>query len=153
MDVNIQNITGRLGKDAELKYTPNGTAVLKFSVANGQRERVNGEPTNVTTWYNVTVWGQQAENLAKYLTKGKTVFVSGTPKTSLYTNGQGNPTISNDINARDINIIGDMAAANGEARPANAAPAKTAARPANAAPVVPAPVVEGAPEDGEDIPF
>ena len=147
-DVNNQNITGRMGRDAELAFTPNGTAVLKFSVANNQRERVNGEFANVTTWYNVTVWGQQAQNLATYLTKGKTVFVSGTPKTSLYKRNDGTDAISNDISATSVNIIGDVAAR--PANPANAVPANPV--PGNAATaVVAAPVI--AAEEPEDIPF
>ena len=66
---------GRLGRDSELKYTQNGTAVCNIAVAvnYGQKGEDGNKPTQ---WYDLTLWGKQAEGLAPYLLKGKQVFFS-----------------------------------------------------------------------------
>lgn len=66
---------GRIGRDAELKYTQDGTAVCNLAVAvnYGRKGQDGNYPTQ---WYDLTLWGKQAEGLAQYLTKGKQVFFS-----------------------------------------------------------------------------
>ena len=66
-------ITGRLGKDPEMKYTPNGKAVTKLSVANNTGWGDNEK----TTWFNVECWGQNAEFVNEYGSKGRLVSVTG----------------------------------------------------------------------------
>jgi single-strand DNA-binding protein len=68
---------GRIGRDAELRYTPNGDAVCGIPVAvdYGRKGQGGKKPTQ---WYEVTLWGNQAEALAPYLLKGKQVFFTGT---------------------------------------------------------------------------
>lgn len=66
-------ITGHLGKDAQLSHTHNGTAVCNFSVAS---TRKRGDKEN-TTWMSCAIYGRRAEGVAKYLTKGTKVAVSG----------------------------------------------------------------------------
>lgn len=64
---------GRLGRDTELKYTQDGTAVCNIAVAvdYGRKGQDGNKPTQ---WYDLTLWGKQAEALAQYLTKGKQIF-------------------------------------------------------------------------------
>lgn len=64
---------GRLGRDAELRHTASGDAVLGFSLAVDKREK--GE--KVTVWIDCSVWGKRAEALAPHLTKGSAVTVVG----------------------------------------------------------------------------
>src|SRR4030095_10320891 len=71
------NVTGRLGRDPDLKYTPSGSAVLNFSMASSRSVKKDGDWTNETTWFDVAVWGTRAENLAKVLAKGDLVSVAG----------------------------------------------------------------------------
>jgi single-strand DNA-binding protein len=68
---------GRIGRDAELRYTPSGDAVCGIPVAvdYGRKGQDGKKPTQ---WYEVTLWGKQAEALAPYLLKGKQVFFTGT---------------------------------------------------------------------------
>ena len=68
---------GRIGRDAELRYTASGDAVCSIPVAidYGRKGQDGKKPTQ---WYEVTLWGKQAEALAEYLTKGKQVFFTGT---------------------------------------------------------------------------
>ena len=66
-------IIGNLGRDPEMRYTPDGKAVTSFSVATSRRYNEIDE----TTWFRVSVWGKQAESCNQYLTKGSKVLVEG----------------------------------------------------------------------------
>lgn len=72
-------IVGRLGRDPEMRYMPDGSAVTSFSVATDRRwtDRNTGQPVDETTWFRVSVWGRQAETANQYLTKGQMVLVEG----------------------------------------------------------------------------
>ncbi len=66
-------IIGNLGRDPEMRYTPDGTAVTSFSVATSRRYNEKDE----TTWFRVSVWGKQAESCNQYLHKGSKVLIEG----------------------------------------------------------------------------
>lgn len=68
---------GRIGRDAEVRHTQSGDAVCSIPVAvdYGRKGQDGKKPTQ---WFEVTLWGKQAEGLAEYLTKGKQVFFTGT---------------------------------------------------------------------------
>lgn len=69
---------GRVGRDSELSYTPDGTPVTNFSVAvNKQWTRSDGSHVKETTWYRVTVWRRLAEICGDYVKKGMLVLVEG----------------------------------------------------------------------------
>lgn len=72
-------IVGNLGRDPEMRYMSDGTAVTNFSVATSRRwtDRASGQPIDETTWFRVSVWGKQAETANQYLSKGKKVLVEG----------------------------------------------------------------------------
>ncbi len=71
-------ITGNLGRDPEMRYTPSGQAVTSFSVAvNESYTSANGEKVKRTIWFRVTAWGKQAEICSQYLKKGQQVLVDG----------------------------------------------------------------------------
>ena len=71
-------ITGNLGRDPEMRYTPSGQAVTSFSVAvNESYTNANGEKIKKTIWFRVTAWGKQAEICNQYLKKGQQVLVDG----------------------------------------------------------------------------
>ena len=76
-------IIGNLGKDPEMRYTPDGKAITTLSVATSRK--VNG--ADETTWFRVSVWGNQAETCNQYLHKGSKVLVEG----ALKADAQGNP--------------------------------------------------------------
>lgn len=84
-------IVGRLGRDPELRYMADGTAVASLSVASDRKwtDRSTSQPVSETTWFRVSVWGKQAENVNQYLSKGKLVLVEG----RLKPDGSGNPRI------------------------------------------------------------
>lgn len=71
-------IVGNLGRDPELRYTPQGVAVCDFSVATNERwTDQDGKQQDRTTWFRVTTWRRMAETCARYLTKGRQVLVKG----------------------------------------------------------------------------
>lgn len=78
-------IIGNLGRDPEMRFTPNGDPVTSFSVATSRKYGEKDE----TTWFRVTVWGKQAESCSKYLSKGSKVLVEG----RLKSNADGNPRV------------------------------------------------------------
>lgn len=72
-------IIGNLGRDPEMRYMPDGTAVTSFSVATSSRwtDKATGQPKEETTWFRVSVWGRQGETANQYLSKGSKVLVEG----------------------------------------------------------------------------
>ena len=75
--MNILILTGRLTKDAEMSYTKNGTAKAAFSIAVDYRVKVGETWENKANFFNVNLWGKQAEGLTKHLTKGREVRIEG----------------------------------------------------------------------------
>ena len=84
-------VVGNLGRDPELRYTPNGTPVANLSVATSNTfTNQKGEQVKETTWFRVSVFGKQAETCSQYLAKGRSVLVEGRIKPDPTT---GNPRI------------------------------------------------------------
>ena len=75
-DLNNIMLIGRLTKDPESKYLPSGSAVVEFSIANNYY--VSSKNSNEVNYFDVVAFGKMAETVAKYLTKGKQVAISGT---------------------------------------------------------------------------
>jgi single-strand DNA-binding protein len=76
-DINHVVLVGRLTRDAELKYTANGQAVCKFSVAVNRRRKSGDQWVDEANFFDVVLWGRQGEALNQYLVKGKVVGVDG----------------------------------------------------------------------------
>ncbi|MGH9801056.1 MAG: single-stranded DNA-binding protein [Blastocatellia bacterium] len=107
MSFNKITIVGYLGRDPELRYTPQGTAVCKMSVATTERRKASGgESEEHTTWFRVTVWGRQAELANEYLGKGRQVYVEGRLRLEEYADREGNQRISPEVTATDIQFLG-----------------------------------------------
>ncbi len=98
------DLTGHIGKDAELRTTPNGKSVADFSLATTDRYN------DVTTWWKVTIWGKLAESVTQYLTKGTKVRVRGAmtyPEAETYQNKAGETVVANyAVTARDLDLQG-----------------------------------------------
>jgi len=100
---------GHVGRDAELRYTPNGRAVANFSVAtNRVWNNSDGEKQEETTWYRCAIWGQTAENLAQYLTKGKAVLIEGrlAPEIRVYEKKDGSYGASYELTVTSLKLMG-----------------------------------------------
>ncbi len=106
MSFNKIIVVGNLGRDPELRYTPQGTAVCSFTMATNERRKGQaGEPQDVTTWFRVTVWGKQAETVSKYLTKGRNVYVEGRLHVGEWSDKEGKQRYTLEVNATDVRFI------------------------------------------------
>ncbi len=104
---------GNLGRDPEMRYTPNGQPVTSFNVATSrQYTGSNGQTVKETIWFRVSVWGKQAESCNTYLKKGSKVLVegrlvpdqaSGGPKT--FSRQDGTTGASYDVNASMVRFL------------------------------------------------
>lgn len=114
MSFNKIFIIGNLGRDPELRYTPQGTPVCTFTMAtNDRRKDKQGEMQDLTTWFRVTLWNRQAENAAQYLAKGKQVFIEGRLRVDEYTDRDGKSRYSLEVTATDMQFIGSRADSGG----------------------------------------
>ena len=151
MSFNKIIIVGNLGRDPELRYTPQGVAVCNFSLATNEKKRdKSGELQDVTTWFRVTLWRNQAENAAKYLTKGRPVYIEGRLGVEEWTDRDGKTRYTLEVQATDMQFISagqrsDEGEFSGASQPAEfAGPADRGSAGAATAP---------APSGDDDIPF
>src|SRR4051812_49515284 len=120
MSFNKIIIVGNLGRDPELRYTPQGTPVCSFTVAtNEKRKDRAGEMQDFTTWFRVTLWGRQAETASQYLTKGRPVYVEGRLRLEEWTDRDGKQRYTLEVHATDMQFIGGGAAEEGATPPKN----------------------------------
>ena len=81
--VNKVILIGNLGKDPEVKVTPSGTPVAKFSLATNERYKdKNGQWQDRTEWHNLVAWQRTAEIIGEYVKKGSKIYVEGSLRTS-----------------------------------------------------------------------
>ncbi len=105
--INKVILVGRLGKDPEIRSTPNGTTVTKFSLATDERftDR-SGEKQERTEWHNIVAWGKLGEICGQYLKKGKLVFIEGSIRTDSWDDKEsGQKKYRTEIVARDMKML------------------------------------------------
>ena len=105
MSFNQIIVVGNLGRDPELRYNDKGTAVCSFSMATNEKDTVRGEQVDVTTWFDVTLFGRQAEVASQYLEKGKQVFIQGSFRSEQWTDREGKPRVTNKVKAEKMKLI------------------------------------------------
>ena len=102
-------LIGNLGRDPELKMTPGGQALARFSVATTETwKNQAGEKQSKTEWHNIVVWGKQAEIAEKYLRKGKQILVEGRIQYREYTDQAGVKKTACDIRCDNFVMLGRM---------------------------------------------
>lgn len=105
--VNRVILIGRLGKDPEIRSTPNGSTVAKFSIATDERftDR-SGEKQERTEWHNIAAWGKLGEICGQYLKKGKLVYIEGSIRTDAWDDKEtGQKRERKEIVARDMQML------------------------------------------------
>lgn len=131
-------IVGYLGRDPELKYTPQGKAVCNFSVATSEKSTdKSGEAKEVTTWFRVSVWDKAAENAATFLKKGSQVYIDGRLRQDEYTDKDGNKRQTLEVWANTVQFLDRK----GESAPADVSATDQIRKSA------------GLPKATEDVPF
>ena len=153
--INKVILIGRLGKDPEVKYTPSGAPVAKFTLATDEsfKDRT-GEQQKHTEWHNIVAWNKLAEICGEYLTKGKLVYIEGSIRSRQWEDQAGNKRTSYEIVARTMQMLGSKAESDRMASAGMERVTPEHNAPAPAAPPPAEPVVPPEPEiSDEDIPF
>lgn len=100
-------LIGRLGKDPEVRYMPNGEAVCNFSVATSESWKdQSGQRQERTEWHNITMYRRLAEIAGQYLKKGSQVYLEGKIQTRKYTDKNGIERTAYDIIANEMKMLG-----------------------------------------------
>jgi len=100
-------LIGNLGRDPEMSYTPDGTAVTKFTLAVNRRtkDRDTGERRDETTWFNIVAWRQLAETCSSFLHKGSKVYIEGRMTSRKYTDKDGIERTVWDVVANEMEML------------------------------------------------
>ena len=113
--VNKAILVGNLGRDPELRTTPNGQSVVNFTLATSETwTDKSGERVERTEWHRIVAWGRTAEMCAQYLSKGRTVYVEGRIQTREWEDKDGNKRYTTEINANTVNFIGPRGSSGGD---------------------------------------
>ena len=105
--VNKVILVGNLGRDPEVRYTPDGAAIANISIATTSKyKNKTGELVEETEWHRVTFFGRLAEIAGEYLKKGRAVYVEGRLKTRKYTDKDGVEKYATDIIATEMQMLG-----------------------------------------------
>ena len=98
--LNQVNLIGNVGQDPDIRYLQTGKAVATFSLATTETWSKDGETQSHTEWHRIEMWGGMAETVAKYVTKGSQLFISGRIRTEEWTDREG-------VNRKTVKIQGD----------------------------------------------
>jgi single-strand DNA-binding protein len=105
--INKVILVGRLGKDPEIRSTPQGTTVAKFTVATDEKfNDREGNKQERTEWHNIAAWGKLGEICGQYLRKGKLVYIEGSIRTESWDDKEsGQKKYRTEIVARDMKML------------------------------------------------
>ena len=177
--VNKVTLIGNLGRDPEVRYTPNGAAVCNVSIATTRnwKDKNSGDKVEETEWHRVVFYDRLAEIAGEYLKKGRSVYVEGRLKTRKWQDKDGKDNYTTEIVAEQMQLLGGregggMGGGGGgygqqgggddfnQEAPAPAPASRPAARPAAASRPAQAPATTPAPKSAtgfddmdDDIPF
>lgn len=119
--LNRVTLVGRIGRDAELRYTPSGMAVTSFSLATSRTwNDKDGNRQERTDWHKINLWGKAAEALDQYLKKGREIFVEGRLEYHEWEK-DGQKRTSAEIRADNVGLIGAPPGGGGSTRTTAAA--------------------------------
>ena len=104
--VNKAILIGRLGKDPEIRYTPDGAMVTNFNLATDEQWKdKNGEKVQKTEWHRIVAFGKLAEICGNYLVKGKLIFVEGRIQTRSWEDKEGVKRYTTEIVANNMQML------------------------------------------------
>jgi len=162
--INKVILIGNLGRDPEVRYTPNGNAVCNVSVATTRtwKNKDSGDRAEETEWHRVVFYDRLAEIAGEYLKKGRSVYVEGRLKTRKWQDKEGKDQYTTEVIADNMQMLGgregmgsssssgDEEGGGYQERPQRSAPA---ARPAPASRPAPQKSSTGFDSMDDDIPF
>ena len=156
--VNKVILVGNLGRDPEVRYTPNGSAVCNVTIATSRvrKNKESGDKSEDTEWHRVVFFDKLAEIAGEYLKKGRSVYVEGRLQTRKWTDKDGVEKYTTEIVASEMQMLGSREGMGGGAQSEDGGGyerAAPAARPAAAAANRPAAKSSGFSDMDDDIPF
>ena len=106
-NLNKVMLIGNAGKDAELRYMASGTPQCQFSLAvnNNRRNQQTNEWETQTEWFNIIVWGDTAERVSQYITKGKSLYVEGRLQTRSWDGDDGQKHYRTEVVAQTVQLL------------------------------------------------
>jgi len=106
--VNKVIIVGNLGRDPEVRYTPNGDSITNVTIATTDtwKDKATGEKKEATEWHRVVFFGKLAEIAGQYLKKGRQVYVEGALRTRKWTDKEGQERYTTEIVANEMKMLG-----------------------------------------------
>jgi single-strand DNA-binding protein len=130
--VNKVILVGNCGRDPEVRYMANGTAVANISIAttSKRKDKNSGETIEDTQWHRVTFYDKLAEIVGQYVKKGSPVYVEGRLKYGVYKDKEGNEKPSTEIVATEMQLLGSRGESAAPAPRPAPAPQRQAAAPA-----------------------
>ncbi len=115
--VNKVILVGNLGRDPELRHTPQGQAVANFTMATSENWMGrDGQKQERTEWHRVVVWGKLAELCGKYLAKGRKAYIEGKLQTRSWDNKEGQKQYTTEIVANVVQFLDSAGAGAGASR-------------------------------------
>lgn len=157
MSLNKAMIIGNLGRDPEMRYTPNGQAVTQFTVAVNRNFRgQDGEWQEETEWFRVVAWGQTGERAAENLRKGAKVYVEGRIQTRQWEDQSGQKRYTTELIADRVTNLERRPREDGDpgpTRPASRAESAPAGGPQPGSPQPAQPADDLDRNDLDDLPF
>ena len=105
VDINVVVLVGRLTRDCELKSTPQGTSVCRFSIAVNRRKRTGDRWEDEVSYFDVVLWGKSAETLKPYLQKGRQVSIEGELRQNRWEQ-EGKTNSKVEVVANNVQLLG-----------------------------------------------
>lgn len=131
--INKAMLIGRLGKDPEVRYTPDGAMVTSFSLATDEQWKdKNGEKVQKTEWHRIVTFGKLAEICGNYLVKGKLIYIEGRIQTRSWEDKEGVKRYTTEIVANNMQMLDSK----GQNKSGDASPDSPPSPSADAAPPV-----------------
>jgi single-strand DNA-binding protein len=135
--INKVILVGHLGKDPEIRHLEGGVAVASFPLATSETFNKDGKKVEQTEWHNIVMWRGLADVAAKYLQKGKLVYIEGKLRTRSFEDKEGIKKYTTEVVAENFTMLGRKSDFEGE----------------NSKQLKPTDTGTGYSEDGEDLPF
>ena len=155
--VNKVILVGNLGRDPEVRYSPNGQAVANVTIATSEswKDKNTGEKQERTEWHRIVFWGKLAEIAGEYLKKGSQIYVEGRMQTRKWTDKEGHEKYTTEVVANEMQMLGSRQGQGAPPSEFNQDEPATASAPAGASRAS-SPAKAGAGSGGDfddDIPF
>ena len=104
--INKVILVGHLGKDPEVRYLDGGVTVASFPLATSETYNKDGKKIEQTEWHNIVMWRGLADTAAKYLKKGKLIYIEGKLRTRSFEDREGHKKYSTEVVAESFTMLG-----------------------------------------------